>query len=183
MVWAGYRAKLNHLILSVLDGVERNVPAFRVAGALVRLVWSSAAEYVKVCTRGEVPAGIVRWWGFASGPSVVWKNSPKYSWGDLGGRVVAFAKCIRRGRIHVGYLVCAKYRRNGGCLCECIVRTPVTLRLWSSQVGEHRSFGKLYISSHIFHCCRTWHGEVVVVGKIWCWLLWMWCVVECVGTD
>jgi hypothetical protein len=30
MVWAGYRAKLNHLVLSVLDGVEGNVPAFRV---------------------------------------------------------------------------------------------------------------------------------------------------------
>jgi hypothetical protein len=30
MVWAGYRAKLNHLVLSVLGGIERNVPAFRV---------------------------------------------------------------------------------------------------------------------------------------------------------
>jgi hypothetical protein len=33
MLWAGYRAKFNHLALSVLDGVERNVPAFRVDGA------------------------------------------------------------------------------------------------------------------------------------------------------
>jgi hypothetical protein len=29
MVLAGYRAKLNHLLLSVLDGIERDVPAFR----------------------------------------------------------------------------------------------------------------------------------------------------------
>jgi hypothetical protein len=26
MVWAGYRAKLNQLVLSVLDDVEKNVP-------------------------------------------------------------------------------------------------------------------------------------------------------------
>jgi hypothetical protein len=52
MVWADYRAKLNHLVLSVLDGVERNGPAFRVDGAIVRLVWLSAAECVLVCTGG-----------------------------------------------------------------------------------------------------------------------------------
>jgi hypothetical protein len=27
MVWAGYRATLNHLVLSVLDGIDRSVPA------------------------------------------------------------------------------------------------------------------------------------------------------------
>jgi hypothetical protein len=30
LVMAGHRAKLNHLLLSVLYGIERNVPAFRV---------------------------------------------------------------------------------------------------------------------------------------------------------
>jgi hypothetical protein len=35
MAWACYRAKLKHLVLSVLDSVERNVPAFRVDGAIV----------------------------------------------------------------------------------------------------------------------------------------------------
>jgi hypothetical protein len=34
MVWAGYRAKVNRLVLSDLDGVERNVPAFLVDGAM-----------------------------------------------------------------------------------------------------------------------------------------------------
>jgi hypothetical protein len=59
MVWACYRAKLNHLVLCVLDGVERNVPAVRADGAIVRLVWLSAAECVPACTGGQVPAGIV----------------------------------------------------------------------------------------------------------------------------
>jgi hypothetical protein len=30
VVLAGYRARLNHTVLCVLNGVERNVPAFRV---------------------------------------------------------------------------------------------------------------------------------------------------------
>jgi hypothetical protein len=46
MVWAGYRAKLNHLVLSVLDGAEKNVPAFRVDGVLFtwcgQLLWNAS---------------------------------------------------------------------------------------------------------------------------------------------
>jgi hypothetical protein len=59
-VWAGYIAKLNHLVLSVFDGVEMNVPAFRVDGTIARFVWPSAAECLPVCIRGLVPARIVR---------------------------------------------------------------------------------------------------------------------------
>jgi hypothetical protein len=59
MVWTGYTAKLNHLVLSVLDGIERNVPAFRVG------VGYCSTGVVICCGmrprlhRGKVPVGTV----------------------------------------------------------------------------------------------------------------------------
>jgi hypothetical protein len=46
VVLAGYRAKLNYLLLSVLDGIERNVPAFRVGVRHVQLLYDKILLHV-----------------------------------------------------------------------------------------------------------------------------------------